>query len=137
MLFRFDPFEELDRMKAGAQTRRFLAMDAVRDENEVTIYFDVPGVKLDDLEVTAENNEVTIEAQRRWFDADKNVLIRERDQGSFRRQIYVGENLDTEKLSAKHENGVLVVTIPVAEKARSRKVEVSSVGEAKELETSS
>ncbi len=135
MLFR-DPFHEFNEFTSSLpRQRQLLAMDAVRNDDEVTLYFDVPGVKPEEIDLTAERNEVTVEVQRRWFDADKKVLNRERAQGSFRRQIQVSDNLDTEHMKAKLDNGVLVVTMPVAEKAKARKIQITG-GSTQELTTS-
>lgn len=135
MLFR-DPFHEFNEFTSSLpRQRQMLAMDAVRSDDEVTLYFDVPGVKPEEIDLTAERNEVTVEVQRRWFDADKKVLNRERAQGSFRRQIQVSDNLDTEHMKAKLDNGVLIISVPVAEKAKARKIQITG-GSTQELTTS-
>lgn len=133
MLFR-DPFQEFD--NAINRNRQILNMDAVRDDSHVTLYFDVPGVEPDEIDVTAERHEITVEAQRRWIDPDKKVLNRERAQGTFRRQVQLSDNLDVEQMDAKLENGVLMLMVPVAEKAKARKIDITVGDSSKELQTS-
>lgn len=135
MLFRFDPFDTFDTV--DRRRPHMLAMDAVRAGDEVFVYFDAPGFDIDDIDVTAEENSVTIEATRRWYDADQQTLTSERPQGTFRRQIHLGEQLDVDRLDAKLERGVLQLTIPVREGSKPRKVEIETQGESRQLQTSS
>ena len=127
MLMRFDPFQELTR-QAMTGTRRApvsMPMDAYREGDAVHIWLDVPGVRSDDLDVTVEKNSLSITAIRSWEPAeDIQVLAGERAQGTFSRTIALGDNLDTSGLEAGYEDGVLHLTIPMAEQAKPRKVEV-------------
>ncbi len=129
MLMRFDPFQELTR-QALTGTRRSpvsMPMDAYREGDAVHIWMDVPGVKADDLDVTVEKNSLTITANRSWEPGEEiTVLAGERAQGTFSRTIALGDNLDAEKLEASYDDGVLHVTIPMAEQAKPRKVEIGS-----------
>ena len=110
-MLRFDPFRDLDRVteQLSRQTRSMLAMDAVRDDDEVIIYIDVPGVSADDIDVSVEKNELNITVERRWNDDDKQVLSSERPQGSFSRRIMLSDALDLDQLSAKTSEGVLTI----------------------------
>lgn len=128
MLMRFDPFREMDRMTEGLgrSTRSVLAMDAVRDEHEVTIYIDVPGVANDDIDVSVEKNELTVTVERRWDDDQHQILSSERPQGVFSRRIVLSDALDLDQLAAKTSNGVLIIAIPVAERSKPRRIEVST-----------
>ena len=128
MLMRFDPFRDIDRMTENLtrQARSLLAMDAVRDESEVIIYIDVPGVESEDIDVSVENNDLTVSVERRWRDEDKQVLSSERPQGSFSRRIMLSDALDVDELAASTTAGVLTIRIPVAERSKPRRVEVSS-----------
>ena len=128
MLMRFDPFRDIDRMTEGIarSSRSVLAMDAVRDEHEVTIYIDVPGVDNDDIDVSVEKNELTVTIERRWSDEDKQVLSSERPQGTFARRIMLSDALDLDQLKAKTSNGVLIIAIPVAERSKPRRIDVST-----------
>jgi len=128
MLMRFDPFREIDRMTEGVArpSRSVLAMDAVRDEQEVTIYIDVPGIAKDDIEVSVEKNELTVTVERRWDDDEKQVLSSERPQGVFSRRIVLSDALDLDELKAKTADGVLIISIPVAERSKPRRIDVST-----------
>lgn len=131
-MLRFDPFNELDRLaRRGGQERggSVLAFDAVRDDDEVTIYFDVPGVTLDDIDLSVEKNELTVRVTRRWDDEGKTVLATERQQGDFARRLMLGDALDVERATADLDQGVLIVKVPVAEKAQKRSIAVSSRSE--------
>lgn len=127
MLMRFDPFQELTR-QALTGTRRqpaSMPMDAYREGDEVHIYLDVPGVKSDDLDVTVEKNALTVTANRSWEPSDNvQILAGERTQGQYSRTLQLGDNLNTEELSATYEDGVLHLTIPVADKVKPRKIDV-------------
>lgn len=127
MLMRFDPFQELTRQAATGTRRQpaSMPMDAYRQGDRVHIYLDVPGVSDDDLDVTVEKNALTVVANRAWEPSeDMQVLAGERTQGQYSRTIQLGDNLDTEQLDADYEDGVLHITIPVADRAKPRKVEV-------------
>jgi HSP20 family protein len=128
MLMRFDPFREIDRMSEslGRAPRSVLAMDAVRDEHAVTIYIDVPGVAKDDIDVSVEKNELTVTVERRWNDAEQQVLSSERPQGTFSRRIMLSDALDLDQLQAKTADGVLIISIPVAERSKPRRIEVAT-----------
>lgn len=139
MLMRFDPFREIDRMNEGLgrTTRSVLAMDAVRDEHEVTIYIDVPGIGTDDIDVSVEKNELTVTVERRWADDQKQVLSSERPQGQFSRRIVLSDALDLDQLKAKTADGVLIISIPVAERSKPRRIDVSTESSDTAVETTS
>ena len=127
MLMRFDPFQERSQ-PAVTGTRRSpvsMPMDAYREADTVHVWIDVPGVAADDLDVTVDKASMTVTATRSWEpDEDTTVLVSERAQGEFSRTLQLGENLDTDQLSAAYEHGVLHITIPVAEQAKPRRVEI-------------
>lgn len=128
-MLRFDPLREFDRLTRETReqtTPAVMAFDAVRDEDSVTLYFDVPGISADDLEVSVERNELTISATRVWKDDDKETLVTERPQGSFTRRVMVSDALDTDRLEANLSGGVLELTIPVSEKSKPRKIDVTT-----------
>jgi HSP20 family protein len=131
MLVRYDPFRQLDRVadEFFGQTRRpqFMPMDAVRRGSAVELHFDVPGVSPDDVELTVERDTLTVRAERSWAPVEGDeVLASERQQGSWTRQVMLGESLDTDALEARYDAGVLTVTIPFAEQAKPRRVEIQS-----------
>ncbi len=132
MLMRFDPFRELDRAvqmfnQAPAATPNPMPMDAYRDGDRFIVHFDLPGVDLQSVDLTVENNVLTVRAERSWpVNQQQEILVRERTQGTFTRQLFLGESLDSESVQANYSNGVLTLTIPVREQAKPRKVEVQS-----------
>ncbi len=132
MLMRFDPFRELDQVAQQVlrQTARPGApMDAYRHGDEFVVQFDFPGVDPGSIDLTVEKNLLTVSAQREWQAGEgTQVLASERPQGSFSRQLFLGEGLDSDGIEANYDNGVLTVTIPVAERAKPRRVEISSGG---------
>jgi len=127
-MLRFDPLREFDRLTRETRDRppSVMAFDAIREEESVTLYFDVPGVSADDIDVHVERNELTITATRVWDGNDKETLVSERPQGSFTRRVMLSDVLDSERLEASLSDGVLIVTIPVAEKSKPRKIDVTT-----------
>jgi HSP20 family protein len=141
MLMRTDPFREFDRLTQQALGTRFrpsaMPMDAYRQGDQFVVNFDLPGVDPASVDLTVEKNVLSVSAERRWDAAeDIQVVASERPQGTFNRQLFLGEGLDPEKVEASYENGVLTVTIPVAEQAKPRKVEISAGTGAKTIEAS-
>ena len=129
MLMRFDPFRELDRVadQVDQAFRRSSAvpMDAVRHGDQVFINFDLPGVDPEAVDVTVERDVLTVHAARRFERSEGDeVLANERPQGTFTRRVLLGDSLDTSRLEAAYDHGVLSITIPVAEKAQPRKITV-------------
>jgi len=132
MLMRFDPFRDLDRLaqnlwSADARRLNGVPMDAYRKGGHFIVHFDVPGVDPAGIELTVEKNVLTVSAERarQWGEEVEEVVVAERPVGSFSRQLFLGETLDTEHIEANCENGVLTLRIPVAEAAKPRKVEIS------------
>ncbi len=131
MLVRFDPFRDLDRLTPSWAGNRSSVMpiDAYRRGDRFVVHFDVPGIDSDSLELTVEKNVLSVRAERRWQrDEGDEVLVSERPQGSFTRQLFLGEGLDADHIEASYDNGVLTVVVPVAEQAKPRKVAISSGG---------
>ena len=106
-------------------------MDAYRAGDELVVMFDLPGVTADAIEVDVERNVLTVKAERRptVHEADVEMQVAERPLGVFSRQVFLGDTLDTDKLEAGYEAGVLTLRIPVAERAKPRRVAVSVTGE--------
>ena len=127
-LIRFDPFREFDRMfdQALNQARQpSFPMDAYRSGDTIVVHFDLPGVDPSSIDLEYERQTLTVSAQRTWQPTEGDQsLAAERVHGRFQRQILLGEGLDAEGLKANYEHGVLTVTIPVAEKAKPRKISV-------------
>jgi HSP20 family protein len=124
MLVRYDPFRAFDRPLAR---RTWMPMDAVRHDQHVELRFDLPGVSPDSIDVEVERNVLTVRAERSWAPAEgSDVLVRERSFGSVSRQVTLGESLDAGHLEASYDAGVLTLTIPIAEQAKPRKVEIQT-----------
>ena len=129
MLVRFDPLRELDRMAAEfSQPARpwQMPMDAYRRGDAFVLNLDVPGVDPDTIDVTVEQNTLTVTGERTWSRAEGDeVVVAERPQGTFSRQLLLGDSLDTDRIAARYDRGVLTVTLPVAEQSKARKVEIA------------
>jgi HSP20 family protein len=135
MLMRTDPFRELDRLTqqalgaAGTWSRpTAMPMDAWRSGDTFVVAFDLPGVDPDAIELGVERNVLTVKAERRpSADAEQvEMQVAERPLGVFSRQLFLGETLDTEHIAASYEAGVLTLRIPVAERAKPRKISISA-----------
>ena len=135
-VMRFDPFRDFDRLVAeqmfSAGLRgapRSVPMDAYRRGEQFLVHLDLPGVDPDAIELTVEQNVLTIKAERRFEPVEGDELvITERPQGTFTRQLMLGESLDTDSLEADYDQGVLTLRIPVAEAAKPRRVEITKSG---------
>lgn len=129
-----DPFRDLDTLFSRLSGRPgnasgVMPMDAFRRGSDVWVHIDLPGVKADSLDITVERNVLTVAAERSWQRQDGDQpYLGERYQGSFRRQIQLGDGLDLEHLEADLHDGVLTVRIPVSEKAKPRKIELTHSG---------
>jgi HSP20 family protein len=141
MLMRFDPFRELDRLTQApwGGSRPVMPMDAYRRNGDFVVHFDVPGVDPASIDLTVEKNVLTVTAERHFSRAEGDeITVSERPQGRFNRQLFLGDSLDADKISANYDQGVLTLHIPVAERAKPRKVEISAGGpEAVEVSASS
>ena len=132
MLMRSDPFRELDRLTQqvfgdASRTPAAMPMDAYRQGEQLLVHFDLPGVDPASVELTVEKNVLTVKAERKPASGEgAEVLVAERPTGQFTRQLFLGENLDTEAITANYDQGVLTLTIPVAERAKPRNIEITS-----------
>ena len=129
MLTRFDPFRDFDRVfdRPWGPTRQpTMPLDAYRHGDGYVVNVDLPGFDPATIDVTAEKDVLTIRAERSWEPVEGDeVVAAERTHGQFMRQLFLGEGLDTEAINASYENGVLMITIPVAERAKPRRIEVA------------
>lgn len=130
MLMRFDPFRELDRLTEetlGSRNRSSaMPMDAYRSGDRFFVAVDLPGVDPSSIDITVEKNVLTLRAERTSPRQDgQEWVVAERRQGTFTRQLFLGDTLDTDAIDARYEHGVLTLEIPVAEKAKPRRVEVA------------
>ncbi|MGQ4601422.1 Hsp20 family protein [Nocardia sp. R6R-6] len=129
MLMRTDPFRDLDRLTQqmfGTSARpAVMPMDAWREDDDFYVELDLPGIDPESLDLDIERNVVTVKASRPQLDPDRSMLAAERTRGVFSRQLFLGENLDTDAIRADYRDGVLRLVIPVAEKAKPRKIEIT------------
>jgi HSP20 family protein len=130
MLMRTDPFRDFDRLAQqvlGTPARpAAMPIDAYRRGDEFVVEFDLPGVDTSTIELTVEKNVLTVHAQRRRADLEGvELLVGERPQGTFSRQLFLGDSLDSDRIEANYVNGVLILKLPVAEKAKPRRVPIT------------
>jgi HSP20 family protein len=136
MLMRSEPFTEVNRLaqqlfgvpQAGTWSRpTAMPVDAYRSGDEFVVAFDLPGVDKDAIDIDVERNVLTVRAERRPVDLGDQAVaqLSERPLGVFARQLFLGDALDTDHIDATYDNGVLVVRIPIAEKAKPRKIAVA------------
>jgi HSP20 family protein len=132
MLVRFDQFRDYDRLteqfdQIWRRASATVPMDAYRHGNEVILDLDLPGLDPDAIDLTVERDVLTISANRHWDrKEDDEVFAAERPHGAFIRRVLLGDSLDTSNLQASYDHGVLTVTLPVAEQAQPRKIEIGS-----------
>ena len=124
-----DPFRHMDRLTnhllSGARTPLGMPMDVWQAEDGYHVALDLPGVDPATVEITSERNMLTIRAERRPEYAEgQEVLVAERPQGSFTRQLQIGDTLDAGGVQATYRDGVLGLLIPVAQSAQPRRIEV-------------
>jgi HSP20 family protein len=138
MLMRTDPFRELDRVSqqlvngTGTAARpAVMPMDAYREGDEFVVHFDIPGVDPSSIDLDVERNVLTVKAER-VPSAPEGVEFQvcERPRGVFSRQLFLGDTLDTERIEARYDAGVLTMRLPIAEKAKPRKISISGGGQA-------
>ena len=138
MLMRTDPFRDLDRLTdsvLGSMARpATLPMDAFRDDHAFVVEMEVPGVDPDSLDLTVEKNVLTVHAERRpRYDEKVERVVGERSYGAFSRQLFLGDSLDADALTAEYDAGVLTIRIPVAEQAKPRKIAIGGSGRRHEI----
>lgn len=133
-LVRSDPFRDIDRLfqqlwsaQQSGTTSMAMPMDAYRKDDSFLLQLDLPGVDPESVDLTVEDNVLTVSAVRPAPPQAEGIeaIIAERPFGTFSRQVVLGKTLDTEHIAANYEAGVLTVAIPVAEKAKPRKIEVT------------
>jgi HSP20 family protein len=141
MLMRTDPFRELDRVSQqlfgqhGTWSRpAVMPMDAYRDGEQFVVHFDLPGVDPSSVDLNVERNVLTVRAERTPNYGDEAELqVAERPRGVFSRQLFLGDTLDTDRVEASYDAGVLTLRIPIAEKAKPRRIEITGGGAPKQI----
>ena len=131
MLMRTDPFREFDRLAQqvlGTAARpAAMPMDAWQEGEEFVVALDLPGVAVDSVDIDVERNVLTVRAERKDLTGENTELIAaERPRGIFSRQLILGDALDTQAVKASYDAGVLTLRIPMAEKAKPRRIEITS-----------
>jgi HSP20 family protein len=125
MLLRFDSRYFVP----AAQTRSAIPMDAYRHDGQLVLHFDMPGIDPTTIDLTVEKNMLTVSAERHYAKAEGDVIfVAERPQGRFSRQVRLSDSFDVDGIEAGFENGVLTLSIPVSQKAKARKITVSTTG---------
>lgn len=137
MLMRTDPFRDFDRLTEAVLGTRarpaVMPMTAYRDDGSFVVHLDLPGASTDSIDVTVEQNVLTVQAERKPPVGEVERVVDERSYGVFSRQLFLGEALDADRLSANYDAGVLTLRIPIAEQARPRKVEITAGDSPKEI----
>ncbi len=127
-----DPFRDLDRLTQqvlGTTNRpAVMAMDAWREGDTFVIEFDLPGVSRESIDLDVERNVLTVRAERTPGNGDWEMLASERPRGMFSRQLVLGDNLDLDAIEAHYQDGVLRLRVPVAERAKPRKIQIHTDG---------
>ena len=130
MLMRTDPFRDLDRwtqqVLGTAARPAVMPMDAWREGDQFIVELDLPGIQGDSLSLAVERNVLTVRAERPGPDPDREMVSAERPRGVFSRQLFLGDTLDADQIQASYHDGVLRLTIPVAEKAKPRRIKIAS-----------
>ncbi len=129
MSISYDPFNRLDELRdqllSGGRTPQSFPMDAYRRGDDFFVHLDLPGVQPETVDVTVENQVLSVTAERRFEQREGDeFIVSERPQGRFTRQLRLGSTIDTERIEASYEDGVLTLTLPVSERARPRQIQV-------------
>ena len=141
MLMRTDPFRELDRLTqqllgANGTVARpaVMPMDAYREGDQFVVHFDLPGVDPSSVDLNVERNVLTVTAERKpAYGEGIELQANERPRGTFSRQLFLSDTLDTDRVEASYDAGVLTLRVPVAEQAKPRKIEVTGGSGAKQI----
>lgn len=139
----YNPFREMDRwfnQMNRTSTDRVMPMDLLRDGNEFIVKMDLPGVDPDSIDIDVDDRTLTVRAERKQHEMTTNDeknqwMSRERSYGSYARQLTLGTGLDLSGIAADYTDGVLTITIPVAEEAKPRKIKVATNSPSTQIES--
>lgn len=146
---RWDPFRDLRQMDdtmnrlwrgfGGASTGTEdwnISLDVVQRTDEIVVKASIPGVQSDGIDLSIEDNVLTLKAERKPdFEDDQSVyLVQERPTGSFYRALRLPESVDADKIHSTYENGVLTITLPKAEEKKKKQIKIQIGGGAKAIE---
>jgi HSP20 family protein len=130
MLMRTDPFRELDRVAqqvfGTAGRPAAMPIDAYRSGDDFVVLFDLPGIDPGSIDLTIERNVLSVHAERKRPSEDVELLVGERPHGTFSRQLFLADTLDTDRMKADYTDGVLRLHVPVREQAKPRRVDIST-----------
>ena len=142
MLQRWEPFRELRRMDEmmnrlrrghlgyvpGEVGKWAVPLDVVEEDDKIIVRATLPGVKPEDIDVTLENDVLTINAETKVETEDRreNYLVRERRAGKFHRTLRLPDTVDSEKVDTKYENGIVEITFPKAEAKKARRLSIKA-----------
>ncbi|MFF4348870.1 Hsp20/alpha crystallin family protein [Streptomyces sp. NPDC001530] len=137
MLMRTDPFREFDRLAQqffGPDHPAAMQMDAYRAGDDLIVHFDLPGIDPETIDLDVERNVLNVRAERRSPAPEgANMIVAERPTGTFTRQLFLGDTLDTEHIDASYDAGVLTLRIHVAEQAKPRRIPIAGGSKRKQL----
>ena len=139
----YNSFREMDRwfnQMNRTSTDRVMPMDLLRDGNEFIVKMDLPGVDPDSIDIDVDDRTLTVRAERKQHEMTTNDeknqwMSRERSYGSYARQLTLGTGLDLSGIAADYTDGVLTITIPVAEEAKPRKIKVATNSASTQIES--
>ena len=134
MSISYDPFDLLHelrgQLRSGGRAPSSFPMDAYRRGDDFFVHLDLPGVDAESVDITVENQVLTVTAERHFAQRQGDeFIVAERPEGRFNRQLRLGATIDTDKITASYENGVLTLTLPVSERARPRQIQVGRGGQ--------
>ena len=139
-VLRFDPFRDIDRLTeqmlgvpvGSARAPRFMPMDLYRSGDHYVLHADLPGVDPGSVDVSVDHGTLTLRAERSGGTDDSvQWLTNERFTGSYMRQLSLGDGVDPDRIAATYENGVLTVTIPLAEKVKPRRIQIDTTSDSR------
>ncbi|WP_116995753.1 Hsp20/alpha crystallin family protein [Desertimonas flava] len=135
MLLQNDSFRDInawfDQLAGRSSGQRPMPMDAYKRGDDLWVHIDLPGVAADSIDIDVERNVLTVTAERSWHRQDGDqIYLSERHRGAFRRQVHLGDGLDSDRIEADYHDGVLTLRIPVAEIAKPRKIAINTAGRA-------
>jgi HSP20 family protein len=135
MALGYDPFREYEQLAqqliSGGRVPRSFPMDAYRRGEDFIVHLDLPGVDPGSIDITVESGVLTVSAERRFEQEDEDeIIVNERPQGRFNRDLRLGSAIDVDKIGANYEGGVLTLTLPISERAKPRTIQVQARSEA-------
>jgi HSP20 family protein len=138
MLMQINPFDHFAQKLWGTTGQSAMPMDAYRHADTLIVHFDLPGIDADSVALTAEHHVLTVKANRsRQQVEDSQWLVSERPHGTFSCQLSLSDGLDLDRIKASYDQGVLTITVPVAERAKSRRIEITEGTAPREIESES